>query len=169
MSNLGDNTVERSRPTVNDGVRQTSEETVVIACKLPNGLILQCDEPYEASVPVFGKTETVSMYRRGGQTYKVNGSAVDLARMEIGDIPHTISAGFGLTYGVPKSFWERWLSQHKEMEIVEKKFIFAMNSESNVRSKTKELKNITTGLEPIDPSNPAKRTGIKRIMTGVRE
>lgn len=172
MSNLGDSTIERPRsaPAVDDGPRQTSEETVIVACKLPNGLILQCDDAFQVLEPVLGGgSKEITRYRRNPETYRVNGSALDLAKMEIGDISVNVSAGYALTYGIPKAFWDRWLEQHKGMDIVKNQLIFAMKSENSIRSKTRDYKDIKSGLEPIDPQNPAARTGMKKIMTGVRE
>lgn len=121
---------------------------VTIACKLPHGLTMRIFDMAEASEPVMGG---------GSRTVK---RAVELpARVTINgwshpqnSAPHaTMSGGYALTNGVDKDFWDKWLAQNKDSDIVVNKLIFAHEKEGSASAQAKEQAEIRSGLERINP------------------
>src|SRR5947209_2582337 len=94
---------ETTRTKLNSPMRDN--ETVTIACKLPNGLILQLHTPHTEMVPMFGggyKEEKI--YRRSGDPIVLNGNAVAVDQLLSGNMPdHYTYSGYALTPDVPKA------------------------------------------------------------------
>lgn len=104
--------------------------TVTIACKLPNGLHLE--------VPGRGRVT-------------LNGNAT-----QVGVVPeHQISHQYGLTFGVDEDFWNEWVKLHHLLDIVKKRFVFAHEKVSMVQGEAREMQEVRTGLERLDPDKPA--------------
>lgn len=145
--------------------RLESSDTVMVACKLPNGLEIYDEVQVDAQEQMFGGgTKTVKVWRRSGETYILNGNAVDIAKLgTTGEVPHLIIGGFGITSGIPRDFWERWLERHKRDELVTKGYVKAMGSEIDIRRYARENAKLRSGLEPLDPENPRK------VIPGLRQ
>lgn len=138
-------------PTV---VKQSSD-TVVVACKMPNGIVLQNThmEPYREAVP--GGFRESKRAIREPETYVLNGSALKPEIIQSGDLPYAVVHGAALTHGVPREFWERWLHANAGSDLVKRHVVFAHKSEASVRAMAKEFSGSKTGLEPIDPDPAA--------------
>lgn len=146
-------------------------ETVTVACKLPNGVILQNCVMEDRREPMMGGGfKEVKRARRLPETYKVNGSAFNTELLRSGDVPYTVVAGFGITPGIPKEFWERWLDANRDTDLVKGGFIFAHVSESDARRYASEHVGLKSGLEPIDPDAPGAFAGnqTRGIQVGTR-
>ena len=145
-------------------------DTVYVGCKLPNGIILQLCAEEEYREPVMGGGTIVSKrYRRLPETYTLNGCSIDLARVAAGEVPHLIVGGAGITPGIPRDFWEKWLEANKHSHLVRNKIVFAQRDEMSARSRAVELKDVRSGLEPIDPENPGSTSpDVRRIATGTK-
>ena len=101
-----------------------STDTVTIGCKMPHGLILDLTEP--------GKP-AAKFVVRGNNSARLIG-------------------GFGITEGVPREFWNAWLSKNKEMVFVKKGLIFAYGKSADVEAKATEKAAMPHGFEPmLDP------------------
>jgi len=61
---------------------------------------------------------------------------------------------------VDKSFWDAWLAQHKDSDLVKNHCVFAEVSERNVESRVREFETEKTGFEPVDPAE-LKRKGFE--------
>lgn len=111
-------------------------ETVIVCCKLPNGLHL--DLPGKPRVTILGNS------------------------VPYGEVPgHPIQTGYAMTMDVPAAFWEEWLRTHGTMEIVERGLIFAHTDNKSAVAHSKEMEKELTGLERKDPSVPG--TGLERV------
>lgn len=75
-----------------------------------------------------------------------------------GDIPKTmIYNGYALTPNVPEAFWNEWLEQNRDTELVRNKLIFAQYRNDDLLAATRENEERKTGLEELDPQNlPAR-------------
>lgn len=104
-----------------------STATVTIGCKLPHGLILDLTLP--AQPP---------------RRYRIKGR--NSAR---------IIGGYGITQGVPKSFWDEWLEKNRALSFVKAGLVFAEGNLASARDHAKDGDKLRTGLEPIDPNKPA--------------
>lgn len=136
-----------------------SSSTVTVACKLPSGIIMRLFKMEEMQEPAPGGTRTIKKARQVGETFQIRGVAVPF-----GVIPSfRIVGGYALTPGVPRQFWEDWLEQNEELELVKNKLIFAHEQQDYVVDKAKDQASIRSGLEPIDPDNPPKISNNKFV------
>lgn len=148
----------------------TAAETVTVGCKLPNGLELHLDEMVDYRIPMNGGYVTEKRSRRLPDTYTLNGRAIDLAKIAAtGSVPHLIVGGYGITNGIPRDFWERWLAANKDSDIVREKIVFAMADEGRAQGFALEHAGVRTGMEPIDPDAPGRTSPeFRKIQPGTR-
>lgn len=107
---------------------QQSGATVTVGCKLPHGLKLDMNKP--------GEPQQRCVIKGANQAI--------------------ISGGYGITEGVPKDFFEAWMTKHKILPAVQNKLIFAMPSTRSAVDKAEEMKELRHGFEPIDPKKMPK-------------
>ena len=111
--------------------------TVVVYCKIPNGLHL-----------------TVKDSAGVDHTVRVNGPA-----NRVGETPdHVILAGHGATR-IDKDHWDAWLKSHSGYTPVVKGHIFAQAKDEDGKAQAKDNKANLTGLEPLNPLKPGN--GVK--------
>jgi hypothetical protein len=119
-----------------------SQNTVMVGCKLPNGLNLEIFEE--------GKTDDdKKIFRRTGDRVLVRGSNSS-----------NVVGGFGLTR-VDADFWEKWRAQHASFPALKAGLIFAEERQDRAADHALDAKEAKTGLEPIDPNKPPK--GIEAV------
>ncbi|ELY4201963.1 hypothetical protein ACLF30_000242 [Cronobacter sakazakii] len=97
-------------------------ETIVVGCKLPNGLVVEQD----------------------GYTVTLNGSNSS-----------NVVGGYGLTEGVDKDAFEKWLEVHKNQPYVKNELVFAQAKANSAQSKATENASIKSGLEGLPQDKPA--------------
>lgn len=148
----------------------TGTDTVTVACKISNGLILQLHEFQDVDEPTFGGGSKPA--RRAfpvGEPIVVRGSALDLTELRGGRMPsYTHVGGYALTPGVPREFWERWVEQHADDPAVRNHLIFAHASLNEASDAAREREGVVSGYEGIDPADPSKKTGIRAVTTADR-
>lgn len=128
----------------------TGTATVMVACKLPHGLVLQACEKIKKMEPVGGGLmREVDAYVPMGATFTIAGTAHPQNQAPSAEI----SNGFALTRGVPKDLWDRWLAQNQTLEAVRKGLIFAHEGAGKTKDETREKAKLRSGLERIDPNN----------------
>jgi len=148
VNNNPDPVVEAAAPEDRPVVKARSRDTVTVACKIPNGLILQNYEMEDGFEPVFGGgSRPIKMARPVGEQIKINGSA-----RAIGSDPDAkrVIGGYGFTYNVPKDAFEKWLRDNSELEMVKNKLIFAHESIDHATGQAADFKSFRTGLEPLN-------------------
>lgn len=130
-------------------------ETVTVACKHQTGLILRLHEQHKESHPLLGGgLKEVDVYRPiPDAVVKINGPS--LPKDANADRP-AITAGYALTHGVPKDFWDAWCEQNKDSDLLKNRIIFAHVRTDAVNGMAKEGKAVRSGLEPIDPTTDEK-------------
>src|ERR1700690_897792 len=90
----------------------SSGDTVIVACKLPHGLICQLYEQREFNEKTpGGSKKTVQFFLIPGQVYTLNGPAHPQNEGPRCMVRH----GFGITSGIPKDFWEKWLKANESL------------------------------------------------------
>jgi hypothetical protein len=98
-----------------------AKSTVVVGCKLPNGIILgDHEEPKKQ--------------------FTLNG----LNRANI------IGAAYATTE-VDAELWDAWYSVNKDFPAVKSGSIFQASNDASVKSIAREYKDRKTGFEPLDP------------------
>jgi hypothetical protein len=156
--------------------------TVIVACKLPHGLILRTfARRSKEELVMGGGSRTIEECVDTGERFVINGTAAEQGRMPVvrngaglpGDqFAHVTDTGYALTYNVPKSIWDSWLEDNKNSLMVKNGLIFAAVGLSSVKSMGKEFEKQRTGLEAIDPNNPGGRVepteDMKKRMQGDR-
>jgi hypothetical protein len=141
-------------------------ETVTVGCKIPNGLILRTFRPATVIEQTQGGGhKEVTISEPTGEQVVLNGSRYDSGSEE-DERPYIIMAGVGFTPNVAKEFFDRWLEQNKSSDIVKRGLIFARGGEADLRSQASEMREVKSGLEPIDPAKPGARINEPRLQRG---
>lgn len=152
--NVATNNIPRTDevPIEGNGRLQTKSRTgfVTVACKIPNGILLQLSTMEKNSEPVMGGGHRdVQIGRKTGPKYLVRGP-----RLKHGEVPNFVMAGgYALTVGVvPEDFWNEWIRQNHDADIVKRELIFAHKSVDDVESQAENNAGLLTGLEPLNPN-----------------
>lgn len=131
----------------------TSGETVVVACKLPNGLILRLFHEVDETeaTPQGNRTVKVHRQRQDVVPVRLNGSATPYAKFPDYPVHH----GYALTV-VDAGFWHEWCRQNHDAEVLRNKLVFAHEKPEQAQGQAQEQHKdkVRSGLEPIDPKNP---------------
>lgn len=139
-------------------------ETVTVALKCPLDIDLRLHEFRTISVPLpGGGTRDERQAFPTGDKVRIKGY-----RAEAGKNPTSgaeLSLGFALTPGVSAKFWDQWLEQNKEHDLVLNGLIFAHAHTQSVKSQTRENEDRWDGLQPVSQKNetrmPKRRDGMK--------
>jgi len=133
---------------------QNNTDTVTVGCKLPAGFWLRVFEPQQVDEFVIGGGRKKSkVYNEFGRRFLLNGFAHPQTKAP----DHKIIAGFALTPGIPRDFWELWLEQNQESMLVKNGLIFAHTSEANTAAEAKDKgATLKSGLERLDPNKLPK-------------
>lgn len=127
--------------------------TVTVACKLPSGIILRVFQMVEHSEPVMGGgSKKVKVAHQMGKSVRIRGFAVPFGATPA--VP--IVGGYGLTPNVDAEFFDLWLKQNADSEIVQNNLIFAHEKQADAAAQAAEQAEIRSGLEPIDPKRLPK-------------
>lgn len=119
-------------------------ESVIVGCKLPNGLILQVGN------------ETVRLNGRARYRIPLEGRVNRNTDVEYAD---------GLTV-VPKQFWDSWYGAHKDYPPVMKvdaqgrpkePAVYASPNRNEAVAKAKDTESAKVGFEGLDPLKPAPK------------
>lgn len=114
-----------------------SGETVVVACKLPNGLHLRLDKMQD------------------GQTIQM----ADRVTLNGPNMPNALVAGGYAMTRVPKEFWDEWVKQNPDFQpfVAKPPLVYAQPSEQGAQSQAREQAAATSGLERLDPGRPGAK------------
>ena len=123
--------------------------TVTVACKLPNGLVIQNEQSREENEPVLGGgTRKVTRFYPKGDPVKLNGYAAPF-----GQAPKClVVGGYALTPGVDAEFWEEWWAFHQQDDLVRNKILFAYERQDRTEAVAREHRSTKSGLEPMNMS-----------------
>jgi hypothetical protein len=141
-------------------------ETLTVACRVPNGLVLQVFGSEDWQEPLMGggyKPVQRAFVRHDMGRVTLNGPARKIGA----DTPYEIRHGVGLTHGVDAALFNAWLEQNKDSDIVKKGLVFASPKPRDVVAQAKERRGEKSGMEPIDPNNlpPEFQRRTSRITT----
>lgn len=111
---------------------EESSTTCVVGCKLASGLHLD-------------------MKDKDGHNVRYTLKGTNAAR---------IIGGYGLTDGIPREFMEAWLKRNADHPAVKAGAVFMHTKVDSARGIANERREVTTGLEPIDPLRDGKKRGL---------
>lgn len=137
-----------------------ASETVTVACKIPNGLVLQLCQKQKRPEQGLGVTREVNVFSKVGDTITVAGPAYPNGPVPKGFKRRPEDAdGYALTRNVPAAFWEAWLAQNKDTDFVMSGMIFAFPDIESVMAKARDGERIKSGLQPLDPDGDSRVPG----------
>jgi hypothetical protein len=134
---------EADRPS-----RTTSRITVTVACKIPNGLILQNHDMVEGFEPVFGGgSRPIKTAVKVGNPIRLVGPS-----RPFGADPESkrVVGGYALTYNVPKADFEKWMRDNAELDMVKNGLIFSHENSDEAAAKARDMRSTRSGLEPLN-------------------
>ena len=138
-----------------------SAETVTVGCKLPSGLKMRIFREVTRDIPVMGggvKEAKEFEPIPDAPSYTLNGFSHEQKTAP----EHSIIGGAALTHGIPKDFWDAWMRQNRNSDLVRNGLIFGHVREQEARAEAKDKISLKSGLERLDPNNlPAQFKNIK--------
>lgn len=142
-----------TKPDSESPVDEVSEpvsgtDTVVIACKIPNGLVMRLNRPTESRIPVLGRPGEFIIDRIARPDLNTQ---FTLAGPYRGDVVTTVG-GYALTTGIPRAFAEEWFKQNEEASFVTTKCVYMQDTEQRARDQAKEQAAVRSGYERMDIS-----------------
>lgn len=145
------------------------KRTVTVACKFPPGLRLQLCRRVDYQEQTLAGTRPAHRFDKVGPVYVVRGPSEPNGQIPKGYKRPVVEGGFALTSNIPADFWEEWLEQNKEMEIVKNGFIFAHAGRDHAEGLAQEREALRTGFEPIVPdSDPRIPKSTNPFVTDVQ-
>jgi hypothetical protein len=154
-------------------------DTVTVACKLPHGVILRIFDWEDYDEPM--RDGSMARRRRSrpieDQQFVVRGtwagSAGQAYNAQNIAVAELLPGGYALTHGCPKELWDKWYDQNRKSLLVTNKIVFAHADHTTVNKEARDLRSVTSGLEPLDAKNPSARmpggTGHRAVRIGVLE
>jgi hypothetical protein len=130
----------------------TGTATVVVACKVLNGMRCRIHEQKTITEVGLGVTRSVKQWVETDKEFVVAGPA----HAQNEGPRHQISSGFALTYGVPKDLWDEWRRQNADLPAVKNGLILAYETPDKAMDAAKERKGLKTGLERVNPHDLPK-------------
>lgn len=128
--------------------QQQTTGTVVVACKLPMGMILRTFEMREVTqLTQAGTAMKVPMAYAKERKYFVNGPSHAQNKAPKSELRDS----FALTPGVPADLWNEWLEQNKDSDLVRNGLIFAAGDDRSIKANATDNDKQKSGLERLDP------------------
>jgi hypothetical protein len=127
-----------------------SNATVTVASKFPMDFILKLHDFQVKHEPVMGggsREYKIAEPRRGANTFVVQGNSFPQSK----GAHQQIVAGFALTHGIPKAFWDEWVEQNKDADFIVNRMLFAHAETASAIAQSKEMEAEKSGLERMDP------------------
>ena len=134
--------------------------TVTVACKYPSGVVLRGFRKTPKREQTPSGSREFDQFDPTGDVVAIAGpQGVPFGQVKLGQI--VTPEGFAITTGVSKELWDLWFEQNRDSDLVKNHLIFARADSASVEAWAREHAKAPTGIEPIDPDNPAARTGMR--------
>jgi hypothetical protein len=131
-----------------------AKETVIIGCKLPNGLVLEIGYELNATGAQI-KSESYERVVIKGWNAHAEPMRIQLAKAKSDSgVPHGMNTQPFLNRGVPKDFWVKWKESHKRSWLLKNEILFevAGGDEASAALRVVEGDKTPKIFEPIDRS-----------------
>ena len=93
---------------------------------------------------------TVGCKLPNGLVLEIGGYQVELS----GSNSSLVVGGYGLTEGVDKDAFEKWLVAHKDQPYVKRDLVFAQAKTNSAQAKASENSKVKSGLEGLPQDKP---------------
>lgn len=140
-------------------------DMVHVICRVPSGVILRLYDPDDIQNrrQAHQSGQPVTALMRPIAEVSLEGARED-ARFDMRD--NRILGCHGVTR-VPHDFWEAWLLQNKESDLLRRNLIFAETTRRRARDQASEWAQSPTGFEGLDPDKlPVSSVSADTSMTG---
>jgi hypothetical protein len=119
----------------------------------------------EQTEPSPSGPRTTRVARKSGAAITVKGPAKswfdpDYRRQ----VEWDIVGHFAMTPNVPRQFWELWLEQYRDSDLVKNRVVWASDAAS-AKSWVREHEKLHSDFSPLDPNDPMARGGRDRLIT----
>lgn len=130
----------------------TAGTKIIVASKLPMALELQHCVKRTMQMKNGNTAWKEDVWVKSGQIVVINGTSYPNGQLPDGmpDRPQ-MRSGAALTYGVDKDFFDKWLEQNKDSEMVKNGLIFAAEKGEDVSAEARARVKTLSGLEPLNP------------------
>jgi hypothetical protein len=130
----------------------TKAATVTVGCKLPHGLILRLFKMVPSVEPVMGGgTREVNKAQQVGEPVKLHGYlTMDGKKKRPAAL---VAGGYAMTSGVNKEFFDEWMKQNADSDLVKNNLIFSQTTTASAEDQGEEQEKLKCGLEALDPDN----------------
>lgn len=137
---------------------KTPRPTVMVGCKLPNGLILRIfDMVPHVERGTNGVSTTTNIARLHCPPIVIKGNRVD-PDADPETLP-LIRSNYALTE-VDADFMDRWMHDNEDSDIVKNNLVFIASDQREAEAIAKDHKSVRSGMEPLkqdgDPRMPKK-------------
>jgi hypothetical protein len=130
----------------NPGNFRKSGDKVTVACKLPHGLILRLFDMVPIEEQTQGGTRSTKRAQPLDEVVHIKGYLTD-QKGKTFQHP-AMRPEFVTTPNVDKEFFDRWMRENKDSDVVKNKLIFAHATDA--AGEAREHKHSKNGFEPID-------------------
>lgn len=141
--------------------------TVTVACKIPNGLILQLHEMIDTNEVTPNGFRSIMKAQPKGPQVHIAGYSREF--MQAPKAP--IVCGFALTRGVDADFWEEWLNQHRDADCVRNGLIFAHENVADSKAQAKDHRDVSDNQGPLvqdtDRRIPKRRNSKGKMVSAI--
>lgn len=169
-SSIADRLVDRPATSRSSPPASSGTDTLSVACRLPTGAILSIYEWQDDTEPTPTGTRPVKRaVELEDKRIVLRGWAQPNA--PAGTInPVGTAHGFGLTHGVSREVFERWMKDNANSPLVRNRIVFAASSPERASDEARELDgSVKSGFEPIVVGSPGEkipdpRIGRERLM-----
>lgn len=141
---------------------KSSSGYVTVACNMPNGIILRVDHMVEEQEMTLNGSRTTSRAEQVGDRVTLYGTAVAFGKRP----RHRIAFGYALTPRVPVDFWNDWLKQNADSDLVKNHVVFAYAKDEDVVAAAKDQRGFRSGVQPLDVKSTGDRKDA-RVPKGV--
>lgn len=142
--------------------------TVAVACKFPNGIVLQLSRRVDYVEEGSGGMR-INRHRfdKIGPRYRVDGPAVPNGQRPKGyQEPDEIRGGYAITFNIPQDFFEAWMAENKDNPLVTNGMIFAHTTRDATVGQAKEQEELRSGFEPLTPDTDNRMPKSLNPMVG---
>jgi hypothetical protein len=143
---------------------ESAGEKVTVYCSLPNGMRLRGFRMVKQREQVLGGgTREFEIAEPFGGEVLALGS-----RFRKGaDATHRVVAGYGVTPGVDKEFWEAWLKANEDRPYVRNGLIFAAKSRDYGDAEAEDRQDTRSGFEPMEKDGDPRSPRATPNLTGI--